>query len=54
MDHTLLLTKLKAYGIDEHEKHLLADYLQNRLQRVVPNGDVSDWNMSLRGVYVLF
>lgn len=34
VQHSLLLAKLKAYGLDENSCALLRDYLSNRQQRV--------------------
>ena len=41
--HTGLLFKLKAYGVDGELLSLLENYLENRKQRVVLNGQISEW-----------
>ena len=38
-----LLFKLQAYGVEGQLLALLKDYLHNRKQRVVLNGQTSDW-----------
>lgn len=42
IDRTLLLKKLKLYGIKGNLLNLLTDYLSNRKQRVNLNGTLSD------------
>ena len=49
--HGLLLTKLKAYGVNSRRCMLLKDYLHGRMQRVKVLGDTSsDWQEVRRGV----
>ena len=48
--HEGLLHKLKANGIEEKLIALLTNYLSNRRQRVVINGEMSDWAPICSGV----
>mgnify|MGYP001455559640 CR=1 FL=1 len=48
--HEGLLYKLKCNGISDSLLKLFGDYLSNRHQRVVLNGQVSDWMMLNNGV----
>ena len=48
--HEGLIFKLKQNGIDGILLALLSDYLQNRRQRVVLNGQTSNWAPILSGV----
>ena len=48
--HIGLLFKLKAYGIDGELLSLLENYLENRKQRVVLNGQTSEWRKINSGV----
>ena len=48
--HKGLLFKLKSYGIDGPLFNLLKDYLNDRKQRVVLNGQTSDWASINAGV----
>ena len=48
--HQGLLFKLKSNGIDGPLFYLLSDYLHNRKQRVVLNGQTSDWAEVKAGV----
>ena len=41
--HDGLIFELKAYGIEGELLSLLENYLQNREQRVVINGQTSEW-----------
>ena len=41
--HKQLLSKLRAHGIGEHLCAWIGDWLSDRQQRVVLNGEVSDW-----------
>ena len=41
--HSLLLAKLKAYGVHDSAIKLIQSYLSGRFQRVKCNGKVSDW-----------
>ena len=46
----IFLFKLHAYGIEGQLLALLKDYLHNRKQRVVLNGQSSDWRKTNSGV----
>ena len=48
--HDGLLHKLKQNGIDGKLHKLLTNYLSNRRQRVVLNGEISDWAPICSGV----
>ena len=48
--HEGLLFKLKAYGINGPLLSLVKDFLSDRLQRVVLNGQTSSWKEILAGV----
>ena len=48
--HDGLLFKLKSYGIQGNLYNILENYLLNRQQRVVLNGQESDWREVLAGV----
>ena len=48
--HSGLLFKLKAYGIEGQLLALLKDYLHGRQQRLVLNGQTSDWRKINSGV----
>ena len=48
--HEGLLYKLKTYGIEGQLLSLLANYLENREQRVVLNGQKSEWRKIKSGV----
>ena len=41
--HSGLLLKLQAYGVEGQLLALLKDYLDNREQRVLLNGQMSNW-----------
>ena len=41
--HKGLLYKLKCYGVDKKAYDILENYLSNRQQRVLLNGQSSDW-----------
>ena len=41
--HDGLMFKLKSYGVDSQLLLLLKNYLRNREQRLVLNGQVSEW-----------
>ena len=45
-----LILKLKSYGIDDDSLKLLINYLENRKQRVILNGEASSWKNVLAGV----
>ena len=47
---TCLIFKLKAYGIEGELLSLLENYLQNREQRVVLNGQTFEWRKINSGV----
>ena len=42
--HESLIFKLKQNGISGNLLNLLCDFLRNRIQRVLLNGQVSDWS----------
>ena len=48
--HSGLLLKLKTYGVEGQLLALLKDYFHNRKQRVVFNGQMSDWRKINSGV----
>ena len=48
--HEGLLFKLKSYGIHGNLLKILQNYLQDRKQRVVLNGQQSNWREVLAGV----
>ena len=48
--HDGLLYKLKAYGVQGELLSLLRNYLQKRKQRVVLNGQTSEWRDIISGV----
>ena len=45
--HDGLMFKLKSYGVDSQLLLLLKNYLRNREQRLVLNGQISEW----KGIY---
>ena len=47
---TCLIFKLKAYGIEGELLSVLENYLQNREQRVVLNGQTFEWRKINSGV----
>lgn len=49
LPHSLLISKLQAYSVDEQSCLLLQDYLQGRLQRVKGSDAVSSWEFNRRG-----
>ena len=50
INHSLLLTKLNAYGFSNQALRLLQSYLCNRFQRSIINGSFSSWNEVITGV----
>ena len=50
IDYSLLLDKLKAYGIRAADLKWFSDYLVMRRQRVVVDGVVTDWSAVTKGV----
>jgi hypothetical protein len=48
--HNRLLTKLKAYGIENNTLKWISDFLSNRRQRVRVNEDTSEWNEVTSGI----
>ena len=48
--HIGLLFKLQAYGVDGKLLSLLENYLENRKQRFVLNGQTSEWKKINSGV----
>ena len=51
INHSLLLSKLKAYGFSNQALRLLQSYLCNRFQRSIINGSFSSWNEVIEGVH---
>ena len=49
MPHHRLLLKIDYYGIRNKTKNWIASFLTNRFQRVVVNGNSSDWMPVLSG-----
>lgn len=50
VSHTKLLNKLKSYGIQGDILNWIHSWLSNRKQRVVLNGEFSEWILVLSGV----
>ena len=50
LKHELLLTKLKAYGLQSNSATFMKSYLINRLQRFKINNSFSEWGKVLNGV----
>ncbi|CAB4018417.1 Hypothetical predicted protein [Paramuricea clavata] len=50
VDHTILLKKLKSYGISGNKYNWFTDYLRGRTQRVVVDGATSEWSQVTSGV----
>ena len=50
VDHSILLQKLKCYGVTGRLLNWFADYLNNRRQRVVMDGATSQWTPVTSGV----
>ena len=48
--HDGIIFKLKAYGAEGELLSLLKNYLENREQRVVLNGQISEWRKIMCGV----
>ena len=48
--HDRLIFKLKTYGVEGNLLLLLKNYLENREQRVVLNGQTSEWRNIKSGV----
>ena len=48
--HDGIIFKLKAYGVEGELLSLLKNYLENREQRVVLNGQISEWRKIMSGV----
>jgi hypothetical protein len=42
IDHTILLRKLRIYGVDENGIKFFESYLSNRSQRCCVNGELSE------------
>ena len=47
LNHKLLLTKLKAYGLDSDSVTFMKSYLTNRLQRCKISNSFSEWGKYL-------
>ena len=50
MPHQRLLFKLKAHGMGDGIIAWIEQWLADRRQRVVVDGEVSNWNLVLSGV----
>ena len=50
VDHSILLQKLKCYGVTGSILNWFTDYLKNRRQRVVVDGAASQWTPVTSGV----
>ena len=50
LNHELLLTKLKAYGLHSNSVNLMKSYLTNRLQLSKINNTFTEWGKVLTGV----
>ena len=50
LNHELLLTKLKAYGLDSNSVTFMKSYLTNRLQRCKINNYFSEWGKVRNGI----
>ena len=50
ISHSLLISKLKAYGFTESAVNLIRSYLHDRLQRVKIGNNYSDWKTIQHGV----
>ena len=48
--HEYLIFKLRSYGISDSLLRLFNSFLSERLQRVVLNGQASEWRKELSGV----
>ena len=50
INHNLLIEKLDAYGIHKVELSWFSDYLSERRQRMILDGEHSDWISLTKGV----
>ena len=50
MPYKQLLSKIKSFGIEGKLFNWLEDWLNNRMQRVVLNGESSNWQDVLSGI----
>ena len=50
LPHSLIVAKLKAYGLEGNSVNLLANYLSSRKQRVKVAGKTSTWTEIMKGV----
>ena len=50
ISHSLLISKLNAYGFTENAVNLIRSYLHDRLQRVKIGNNYSDWKTIQHGV----
>jgi hypothetical protein len=50
IDHDILMTKIKYYGINGGIYSLIESYLENRYQRVKYNNKLSNWGKINKGV----
>ena len=48
--HNGIIFKLKAHGVEGELLSLLKNYLENREQRVILNGQTSEWRNIMSGV----
>ena len=54
MPHQRLLLKLKAHGIGDSITDWIEHWLTDRRQRVVVDGEVSNWKSVLSGVFLIY
>ena len=50
LDHSLLLTKLSAYGFDNNSLSFVRSYLTNRIERCKIENHFSNWREIITGV----
>ena len=50
LPHSLLISKLRAYGLDNSSCAFLQNYLTGRFQRVKVGDELSCWELNRRGV----
>ena len=50
LDHSLLLTKLSAYGFDNNSLSFVRSYLTNRIERCKIENHFSNWREMITGV----
>ena len=49
LNHELLITKLKFYGLDQHVVEFFRSYLSNRYQCCKINNTLGDWRKIIAG-----